>query len=426
MKTNSKYQQLNSDVPGVVSYRSKRSFQIASRLHIAAVDVGNLAALGAADRIRVCGSPSNVWLGTDLHNEDGDCFDGHGTLWRCGEMLCPYCLPVRRRRLRRRVRSAIGGIVPRGGEKWRLLTLTAPTMPGVPVMAVLGIFNRAWSLFRKRKWWVDKVRAGVKGNEFTLGDVKRIEDEGRSWDFSIDGYHVHTHLLALSGWVSWVELGEEWTICLEKALIEGGYDASMNTVHGRAVVDVRLVVDKAKKRRGVVSWEGAVNEVCKYITKAESWLEIPDGQLVEVASVARWSRMLEMLGDCRSVVTSGNPLIDAADPAPVENSFSRNSVDGDSSTAYLDTKALSDGCLPFPEPSRVPQGLIIDVDKRECDRGPTLRMLCVSEPRDVWLKLLNRRVTIVQAYRRGLLTKKYPFAEFKTLKGDRWGSLDNG
>ncbi len=59
------------DVSDVANYRARRSLQVASRLQVAAVAAENVAAMGCADRLRLCGSPSNVWRGEDLHNEDG-------------------------------------------------------------------------------------------------------------------------------------------------------------------------------------------------------------------------------------------------------------------------------------------------------------------------------------------------------------------
>jgi hypothetical protein len=205
--------------------------------------------------------------------------------------------------MRRHVREGLTRVQLRGGERWRLVTLTCPTLPGVSLLDVRAVFNRAWSLFRKREWWQRITRAGVKGEEFTMGDEKRLKREDRPWDFERDGFHFHLHILVCSTWVEWATLGAEWSLCLEKAASEKGIALTFNTSHGRAVVDVRLVVNRKTKGKGTIGLDGAVEEVSKYITKSDSWLKVSDAQLVEVASVKRWFRAVELLGECREVRT---------------------------------------------------------------------------------------------------------------------------
>jgi len=446
------------DVSDVANYRARRSLQVASRLQVAAVAAENVAAMGCADRLRLCGSPSNVWRGEDLHNEDGECFDGVGTLWHCGQVICPSCLCERRRRMRRRVREGLSRAAASGDSRWRFITLTAPSLPGVPLVKMCGIFNRAWSLFRKRGWWVGKIRAAVKGMEFTLGDEEKLKAQGRGWDFETDGYNVHLHVLVLSGWITWKELGEEWTVCLKKALREAGCSDSINTSHGRAVVDVRLVVDKKRNKSGnTITEAGAVEEVCKYLTKVESWLEVPDEQLLEIAGVGRWGRMVELLGACRA------PLpVEAAPPSEdseienlpvILNSLHEARGDLDEAVkqvykdslaeleaargtlferqvrvwvakrlrreaaAYLVTQCLNDG-----ESSSVSSEITLKRSRgAPCERGPTLRKLCLELPREEWLKILYLRVNAVQTFRRALLIGRYPCARFESLSGEKFG-----
>jgi hypothetical protein len=247
-------------------------------------------------------------------------------------------------------------------------------------------------LLRKRKWWIGKIRAGVKGLEFTLS-------EG-------GGYHVHLHLLALSGWVSWLELGEEWTVCIKKALLEAGLSDYIPTSHGRAVVDVRLVTSTNKsKSRSVISEVGAVEEVCKYLTKVESWLKIPDSELVAVAEVPRWARMVEVLGDCR-----GNAERDAKRPCADDLQGGNVQVEAGASTpAYLDTKNLFDGESSYSSHSPPASSPKI--------RPPSLRELALSEPKGIWLPILLHRVEKAQRFRKESLVLMYPSATFTTLDG---------
>jgi hypothetical protein len=277
--------------------------QIASRID-ATADATRPHALVVADKLRQCGSLENVWHGEDLHNNDGEAFEGVGTLWACNERLCPSCLASRSRKSRARARAAIVRPAMRSGYLWRFVTLTMPTLPGVSLPVAMDVIARSWRLFSGKrsasyKWWSDSVSAGVKGVEFTLGDSKRLQREGREWSPETDGYHVHVHLLVLSRWIEWRRLREEWTACLKVSLAEHGIEQGIATKDGLAVCDVRLVVNKKQGSKSTISGEGAINEVAKYVTKTESWLKVPDAQLVEIASIERWPRMFELLGECR-------------------------------------------------------------------------------------------------------------------------------
>jgi hypothetical protein len=446
------------DVGGIANYRARRSFQVASRLEVAAIAADNTAALGRADRLRLCGSPSNLCRAEDLHNEDGECFDAVITLWHCGQVICPSCLSERRRRMRRRVREGVARVLLSKQERWRFLTLTSPTLPGVFLVNKNEVLNYAFSLLRKRKWWLDNVRAAVKGMEFTLGDEKRLESEGREWDFNVDGYHSHIHAMVASGWISWKALGEEWTWCLKKALRKYQYSDEIKTSHGRAIVDVRLVVDKKRNNsRNTITLDGAVEEVCKYMTKSESWLKIPDDQLVEAASVGRWGRQVELLGECReprALRSIEAAPRDEAEALPAMLNVLRESR-GDfdevvskvyqeslseleaargtlyesqvrvevakrlrrEAVVYLDTQCLIDG----ESSSSFPNKALNRSRGAPRERGPSLRKLCLELPREEWLQILNLRVSAVQAFRRRALIGRYPYAKFECLSGEKFG-----
>ncbi len=293
------------DVVSLACYRSTRGAQIASRIDGAA-NLDYAQALAVADKLRRCADLENVWHGDGLHNSDGEAYEGVGSLWSCNERLCPSCLASRSRKSRARARAAVSRAVPSGGYLWRFITLTMPTLPGVSLPVAMSVIARSWRLFNGKrgasyKWWSENVRAGIKGVEFTLGDAKRLQREGREWTPELDGYHVHVHLLVLSKWIEWRRLREEWTACLKLSLREHGIAQGIGTKDGLAVCDVRLVVNKKQgSKRGIITGEGAINEVAKYVTKSESWLKVPDAQLVEIASIERWPRMFELLGECRA------------------------------------------------------------------------------------------------------------------------------
>lgn len=449
------------DVIGVACYRSRRGAEVAARLGAAAGADAEMQA--EADMIRVASSTANAWHGTNLHNADGESFDGAGVLWQSGSRLCPHYMKSSRARARVRVRDAMNAVRPVRSERWRLITLTMPTLAGCGLPKTLEVFGCAWKLLRKREWWREHVRAGVKGEEFTLGDPKRLRREQREWDAERDGYHVHAHVLVVSEWIEWVRLGEEWTSCLEQASRRAGVALQIGTAHGRAVVDVRLVVARKNgNARNVVTEANAVEEVCKYITKAEAWLKLPDDQLCEVARALRGRRMVELLGELnrrhgsergrqrqtpeereaaaeakrraeffeRERVRQAQWLDDDPRGGGRASSLMASDAgeqDGDDwwkatpatagALTYLDTQKTIDGGETVPSergdrilPRRVRRKPLRLIGAEMIERGE----------REKWLELLNAYVAGVQDYRRGMLGWRYPQATFSTLDGRLW------
>ncbi len=371
-------------VDGVARYRSARGEAIARRLTIAAHSCGSLVALGMADMMRECSSPSNVWTATDLHNADGEAFDGVGTLAACGSRLCPSCSADLRRRSRRRARMALAGFSLRAGELYRFVGLTTPTVSDASLTDSLRAVQRAWSLLRKRKFWLSCVRGGIKGVEFTV---------------TTHGYHSHIHLLVASKWIEHATLRAEWSHCLRVAWSEQGHGIVFNTPTGEAIVDVRLI--RAKHRgssRVAVSIDHALQEVSKYVCKSESWDAVPDDHLVAVAEVQRWQRLFEVFGEMRARV--GEIAVAQSERA----------------TTFLDTQDLSDGNLSDGAQLRIPYPE--QPIKRRNARAPTLRTLMVDLDRQAWLKILAARISDRRAHRRTSLSLRYPCARFRSLSGD--------
>jgi hypothetical protein len=351
-----------------------------------------------------------------------------------------------------RVREAMARVAPVGGERWRLITLTIPTLTGVGLKQTLEVFNCAWSLFRKRAWWAGLIKAGIKGEEFTLGDEKRLKREQREWSADSDGYHVHVHVLVISEWVAWLKLGEEWTACLKKAAEKNRVPLAINTAHGRAVVDVRLVVEGASGAKGTISRNGAVEEVCKYITKAESWLQIPEQSLCEVVKVLRGRRMVDLLGQCnerRGSHSGRQPRkteaerIAEKEAAARAEFIERGRVE---QTQWLSDDPRAGDPLANPElrdwrevpvtyldtQNTIDGGETAGKEKDTCitakrKRRRPLRLLgaelIASGKRAEWLELLASYVFGVQEYRRAMLSCRFAYATFSTLDGQRWYGL---
>lgn len=449
----------------------RRTWAIAARLENAGPD--NTLALVVADKMRMCSDISNVWHGDGLHTDDGEVFQGAGTLWRCSERLCPNCLSIRSRRARHSVREGmLRAPKPTTDIRWRFVTLTMPTLPAAqtPLLETLDIMSRAWRLFSKSDYWrgfceVGKSRgvefAGIKGVEFTLGKA----DDGDEWMPDVNGYHAHIHLLILSPWVEWQKLREEWTSALLKTYAENDIEQSINTSDGYAVVDVRLVTT-SKTKRGLIGLKGAIQEVCKYVTKTESWLKIPDAQLVSVANVNRWPRMFELLGECRQKSDPNAPKrvkgltinerikerdrkLEAWRQREAYQQYLDSYSDEEYKRLYDRLRAVVDAPQRlFPEEHdtdaarrlrREAAEALAQLDTRHVSGGEfdiTLEDLCLKPrpptfrsvgveyvekgERSIWLSFLQARVAESQRHRISQLSSKYPYAEFWTIEGSRW------
>jgi hypothetical protein len=362
--------QAERNVAGLASYRSRRGAEIAARLASAARSCGSSVALAVSDKVSECSRPENIWTAVDLHRADGELFDGTGSFAACGSRLCPSCSADLRRRSRRRARAGLASVTLQPGEDFRFVTLTMPTVEGAPLVETIAVVQRAWSLLRKRQFWLSAVRAGIKGVEFTV---------------TAHGYHTHVHFLTVARWIAHAGLRAEWTLCVSKAWAERGRSVTFNTPTGEAVVDVRLVRNRRGSSSKVVSIEAALQEVSKYVTKSESWDAVPDEHLVAIAEVRRWARLFEVFGDMRRAVSEDEPARAGA------------------AVASLDTPYLSDGSPHEPEPGV---------------RAHTLIDVALSVDRLTWLAILSRRFAERRAYRRAALADRYPFAVFKSLAGE--------
>jgi hypothetical protein len=260
--------------------------------------------LALRKRIIECSDPENNFVAKDAHNPDtGEAYDAVGNLWSCNSKLCPTCIATFSRRNRKRLRDAIAKQKLRKGERYHFATFTVPNI-GLSLVATRAIVNRAWELFRKRKLCVDLVRGGSKSEEFTL---------------TAKGYHYHLHCIFLSGWLSFQEVRRVWTECVGIAFSEANEPFEVRTSDGNLFVKILPVTDLKK----------AIFEVCKYVTKSDSWRKMKVEHIAEVALIKRWHRMFEVFG-----------------------SFSERqkrkvkAEDADASGDILDTRNFTDGDKP--------------------------------------------------------------------------------
>lgn len=218
-------------------------------------------------RISHCNSLENHYIKLDSTGKRT------GRFWRCGSKLCADCLALQCARNRKRLRKAFQQQQLVVGERFNFITLTMPN-PGLDLVAARQLIDRAWSLFRKRKLCVDLISGGAKTEEFTL--TKR-------------GYHYHLHLIVRSRFLLFNEVRRVWTECIAQAFAENDRELVINTKD-------RLLLCNVKR---IDSRERAIHELCKYVTKSDSWTKIPPEDLRSIALMRRWMRMFELFGSFR-------------------------------------------------------------------------------------------------------------------------------
>lgn len=229
-----------------------------------------------AHRLHFCNQPRNTWLGSDIHNsETGELFEGFGRYWHCGSKLCSYCLRLNAKRNRLTLRTAIEAQKLHVGEHYRFITLTLPNL-GLDLPATRKIVNRAWALLRKRQLFVRCVVGGAKAEEFTR---------------TSRGFHYHLHLLTRSKSINAQALRSDWTECVIAAYADTPHEFHAPTKDGLLIVNIKIVHNLRQ----------VSNEVCKYVTKANTWWDIPTGDLIKIALIPQWHRMFEVFGTFRKI-----------------------------------------------------------------------------------------------------------------------------
>ena len=244
------------------------------------------------DRITLCNDKTNSWQIPDAINfTTGEEYNARGKYWSCNSKLCAGCVADSSRRARKALSTRISTQVFRKSHKFYFPTLTIKN-PGLPLSDTRSIINRAWTLLRKRRFWCDSIFGGFKSEEFTL---------------TANGYHYHIHLLIQSRFILFNEFRRVWTECVQKAFDEAGIELTI------ATSDKMLIVRFEK----VTNIERIPFELCKYVTKTDSWSKIPSNDLKCVALTRRWHRTREFFGTWKNDQIETNakrePILDKSD-----------------------------------------------------------------------------------------------------------------
>jgi hypothetical protein len=233
------------------------------------------------------------------------------------------------------------------------------------------LLRRAWELFRKLDFTKNYFSGFVKSTEFTVRNDKT--------------YHAHLHLLAVSVFIPEKLIKKYWLNCVRTAFNELGVKFKANAV----VVNLKKVD----------SIDAALNEVCKYLTKSESWSAVPKAHLLEIANVARFPRMFEMTGRLKKTAQriKAQKLFEKQLRAETKNAENTGAD-------YLDKNGVTDG----------------NNSKVSSKRREHWRDLVKKNGLGWYVKELEAQVTEAMRFRQEILTKKYPLATFKDLTGFVW------
>ena len=229
----------------------------------------------------------------------------------------------------------------------------------------------------------------------------------------------------------------------------------------RAGVDVRAARDKGAVSESEISLHDALKELTKYITKASSWSDVTDEQLLRIAEVKRWPRRFELLGGWRRVPTLeefcaavlvktfaplisfyGLPLPGAVvrikwgetwtafvDRAELVKANKRSYAQaweqlqsaaparrGDTALVHTEFLSRQDGGHSPPD-----EGGGAELVK---PRAPSLMTLGETMEFKSWLALVRLRVQAAQRARERQLARKYPLAQFRCLDGSTFDGVE--
>jgi hypothetical protein len=393
----------------VADYRSERGEVVAALLEKYATPDNNKVCLAYAERLRACADRANFYLGEDFVDfRTGETFSGFATLFGCGLKLCQSCTARLASRNRNIARQAITNtkLIKRENyhfkkkkffneqERYRFITFTMPEIRA-SFKETMAVQKRAWDLFRKLKFTKHYFSAYIKSVEFT------VRENGT--------YHDHIHLLAITVFPPAELIKIEWTNCVRKAFDEFGFEFGAT----QANVNLLLVYNAKEKNTMVISPEDALQEICKYVTKTETWEKIPSEHLLEIARIPRWDRMFEVTGRFRETIQKLNAERSAFSSAGDE--ASSKEADHDSET-YIYTDGITDGCLS--ETSEIPE--ISSELSTEKPKRTSWRDLVEEVGLEKYREIFYRQVEYARKIRKLRLIIKYPDAKFTTLDGQAW------
>ncbi len=251
--------------------------------------------LFTAENLLANSGTANHFIAENLQAASGESFTGFGSWTVVSSSLDAAYLKAKSKKSRKVITFALElcktYLVANKIQAYKhFITFTQPTLIGVSLKDTFAVADYAWSLFRKRKVFVDNIYGAVIAEEFTLGESYKVQN--RVWSADKDGYHAHRHLIAFGKWLDAEQLKVDWTECLELAGARFGHRLNFNTANGLAVVN----------RQTVWSDDKAVDELGKYICKSCIFDELPASEIIQVEQALQRKRMLQTFGECNKRV----------------------------------------------------------------------------------------------------------------------------
>lgn len=309
---------------------------------------------GLAYRIARCAGTDNIWFAKDLHSEQsGDLYNGHGRYWRCHSKLCSDCVKFHASKNRKKLLAAIANQKLWTNEDYYFITFTQVNK-NLSLLQSRAVINRAWSLFRKRRYVRRQLNGYCKTEEFTV---------------TAKGIHYHMHGMFRSKFLKYQLIRRLWTECVAEA--EEYYHCKTEVTNADGMLSV--VIKK------IYDTDRAAKELCKYITKSSSWEQIPQSDLLDIAKIERFPRMFELGGSfslsCKDRTKTFRTIVEK--------------------DTILDTETVSDAL--------------------EREQAASWRKEVEVLPIQQWRQNIELGIQAVQRVRKIDLAKQFPFATFKTL-----------
>jgi hypothetical protein len=251
--------------------------------------------LFTAEHLLANSGTANHFVAEHLLSATGETFTGYGSFTVASSSLDAAYLKAKSKKSRKAITFALELCktylaANKIGAYKHFITFTQPTLIGIGLEKTFAVADYAWSLFRKRRYFVESIFGAVITEEFTLGEP--YKKEKRAWTFERDGYHVHRHLIAFGKWLDVEQLKVDWTECLEVAATKFGYELSFNTANGLANVNRQTVWSDSK----------AIDELGKYICKNSTFDDLPASEIIAVEKALQGKRMLQTFGKCNKRV----------------------------------------------------------------------------------------------------------------------------
>ncbi len=251
--------------------------------------------LFTAEHLLANSGTANHFVAENLLSAAGETFTGYGSFTVASSSLDAAYLKAKSKKSRKAITFALELCkthlsTNKIGSYKHFITFTQPTLIGIGLEKTFAVADYAWSLFRKRKYFVEKIFGAVIAEEFTLGD--KYKAENRLWSADKDGYHAHRHLIAFGKWLDVEQLKIDWTECLELAAAKFGYKLNFTTSNGLGVVHRETVWSDGK----------AIDELGKYICKSSTFDDLPASEIIAVETALQGKRMLQTFGKCNKRV----------------------------------------------------------------------------------------------------------------------------